>query len=62
MFETKGLLQKDGNSLKYTLADGNVIKQFRKAWERNEDLTLDRIMKDYAENPHRLSQTQDIES
>jgi recombination protein RecA len=62
MFEAKGLLQKDGNSLKYTLADGNVIKQFRKAWERNEDLTLDRIMKDYAENPHRLSQTQDIES
>jgi RecA/RadA recombinase len=62
MFEAKGLLQKDGNSLKYTLADGTVIKQFRKAWERNDDQTLDRIMKDYVENPHKLSQTQDIES
>jgi recombination protein RecA len=53
MFEGKGLLQKEGNSLKYTLADGTVIKQFRKAWERNEDSSLDRVMADYAANPHR---------
>jgi hypothetical protein len=54
MFEAKGLLQKDGNSLKYILADGTIIKQFRKAWERNEDQTLDRIMKDYIDNPHKV--------
>ncbi len=53
MFEGKGLLQKEGNSLKYTLADGTVIKQFRKAWERNEDNSLDRVMKDFAANPHK---------
>jgi RecA/RadA recombinase len=53
MFEGKGLLQKEGNSLKYTLADGTVIKQFRKAWERNEDSSLDRVMKDFAANPHK---------
>jgi hypothetical protein len=52
MFESKGLLQKEGNSLKYTLADGTVIKQFRKAWERNENESLDKVMADYTANPH----------
>jgi RecA/RadA recombinase len=42
--EGKGLLQKDGNSLKVTLKDGTTIKQFRKAWERNEDGCLDKLM------------------
>jgi RecA/RadA recombinase len=54
MFEGKGLLQKDGNSLKYTLSDGTVIKQFRKAWERNEDGTLDKAMVDFVANPHHV--------
>jgi len=54
LFEGKGLLQKDGNSLKYTLADGTSIKQFRKAWERNEDSSLDRVMADFVANPHRV--------
>ena len=53
MLEAKGLLQKEGNSLKYTLADGTVIKQFRKAWERNEDGSLDKVMADFTANPHR---------
>ena len=52
LFEGKGLLQKEGNSLKYTLADGSVIKQFRKAWERNDDGSLDRAMADFTTNPH----------
>ena len=54
MMESKGLLQKDGNSLKYTLGDGTVIKQFRKAWERNEDSSLDKIMEDFVKNPHNV--------
>ena len=53
MFESKGLLGKEGNSLKYTLADGVVIKQFRKAWERNENESLDKVMADFIANPHR---------
>ena len=53
LFEGKGLLQKEGNSLKYTLVDGTVIKQFRKAWERNEDGSLDKVMADFTANPHR---------
>jgi len=55
LFEGKGLLQKDGNSLKYTGADGTVIKQFRKAWERNEDSSLDRVMADVEANPRQVT-------
>jgi len=58
MFEGKGLLGKEGNSLKYTLADGTVIKQFRKAWERNENESLDKMMADFVANPHRSIITQ----
>jgi len=53
MFEGKALLAKEGNSLKYTLADGTVIKQFRKAWERNENESLDKVMDDFTANPHK---------
>ena len=58
MLEAKGLLQKEGNSLKYTLGDGTVIKQFRKAWERNDDGTLDRVMEDFVKNPHHVVEAQ----
>jgi recombination protein RecA len=55
MLEDKGLLTKEGNSLKYTLVDGTIIKQFRKAWERNDDGSLDKVMADYTANPHRTT-------
>ena len=47
MFEAKGLLKKEGNSLVYVTPDGEIIKQFRKAWERNEKNGLDIIMTNY---------------
>jgi RecA/RadA recombinase len=53
LMEGKNLLKKEGNSLVYTLTDGTIIKQFRKAWERNEDGSLDKVMVDFAANPHR---------
>ena len=46
MFEAQGLLKKEGNSLVYVTLDGEVIKQFRKAWERNDNGGLDKIMAD----------------
>jgi RecA/RadA recombinase len=58
MFEGKGLLKKEGNSLVYTLIDGTVIKQFRKAWERNENESLDKVMTDFIANPHQTVITQ----
>jgi hypothetical protein len=46
--EKKGLLKKDGNRLMFVTSDGEVIKQFRKAWELNENGGLDRVMQDFA--------------
>jgi RecA/RadA recombinase len=57
MLEGKDLLKKEGNSLLYTLADGTVIKKFRKAWERNDDECLDKVMQDFVDNPHHVVTT-----
>ena len=52
LFEARELLKKEGNSLVYTTSDGEVIKKFRKGWERNDDGCLDTLMKDFSDNPH----------
>lgn len=44
MFESRGILAKDGNRLLAVLNDGTEIKMFRKAWENNEESALDRVM------------------
>lgn len=54
MFEAKGLLAKEGNSLVYTTSKGEIIKKFRKGWERNDDNCLELAMDDYSKNPHKL--------
>jgi recombination protein RecA len=46
--EKKGLLKKEGNSLVFVTSDGEIIKQFRKKWEANEDGCLDKIIADFA--------------
>ena len=51
LMEDKGLLSKEGNSLVYTTKDGEVIKKFRKGWERNDDNCLDIAMKDIMLSP-----------
>jgi RecA/RadA recombinase len=55
MLEAKSLLAKEGNSLVYTFANKTTIKQFRKAWERNEDGCLDKVMKELSSNVTLLS-------
>ena len=65
MIEAKGMLKKEGNSLVYTTMDGEIIKQFRKAWERNENGSLDKVMSDITANPTALDSelnTSDSES
>ena len=52
LIEAKGLLKKEGNSLVYTTSDGEVIKKFRKGWERNDDGCLDTVMGNITANPH----------
>ena len=44
MFEKANLLKKEGNSLVFTTVDGEIIKKFRKGWERNDDKCLDTVM------------------
>jgi recombination protein RecA len=46
--ENKGLLKKDGNRLSFTTSDGEIIKYYRKEWERNEEGCLDKVMADFA--------------
>jgi len=52
LIEAKEMLKKEGNSLVYTTVDGEIIKKFRKAWERNDDGCLDHVMRDITNNPH----------
>ena len=56
--EKKGLLKKDGNRLSFTTTDGEIIKQFRKAWESNEDGCLDRVMTDFQKSGAEVSTTE----
>jgi RecA/RadA recombinase len=45
--EGKGMLVKDGNRLSYTTSDGEILKFYRKEWERNENGSLDTLMADF---------------
>jgi RecA/RadA recombinase len=53
--EKRNLLKKDGNRLAFTTPDGEVIKQFRKAWESNEDGCLDRVMEEFSKQKTEVS-------
>ena len=55
LIEGKELLKKEGNSLVYTTIDGEIIKKFRKGWERNDDGCLDTVMTEITANPHLIS-------
>jgi len=48
LIEKKNLLKREGNSLVFTTSAGEIIKKFRKAWEKNDDGCLDTVMKDFA--------------
>jgi recombination protein RecA len=53
--EKRGLLKKEGNSLVFVSSDGEVIKQFRKKWESNEEGCLDKIMLDFGKQQEIVS-------
>jgi RecA/RadA recombinase len=53
--EKRGLLKKDGNRLAFTTSEGEIIKQFRKAWESNEGGCLDAVMQDFSQVPAAVS-------
>ena len=47
LIEKKSLLKREGNSLVFTSSQGEIIKKFRKGWERNDDGCLDTVMSDF---------------
>ena len=53
--EKRQMLKKEGNSLVFVTPDGEVIKQFRKKWEANEDGCLDKIMENFGKHPATVS-------
>jgi len=50
LFEAKGALKKEGNSLVYVTKYGEIIKQFRKAWNNNDKDGLTVIMAEWDDN------------
>jgi len=56
--EGKGLLKKDGNRLSFTTNDGEIIKYYRKEWERNEEGCLDKVMNDF--NNYKPIETEEL--
>jgi len=61
LFEAKGMLKKEGNSLVYTTTEGEIIKQFRKAWDRNEKEGLSIMMEEISKNGMKTEATLVIE-
>jgi len=55
LIEKKEMLKREGNSLVFTTSDGEVIKKFRKAWEKNDDGCLDKVMTDFANHKEEVS-------
>lgn len=63
-FEAKGVLAKNGNKLEYISPEtGEVIKEFRKYWEANENGCLDTLMAEFGhyEVLEKMGQTHDVE-
>jgi RecA/RadA recombinase len=55
LIEKKNLLKREGNSLVFTTSEGEIIKKFRKAWEKNDDGCLDTVMRDFANQKAEVS-------
>jgi RecA/RadA recombinase len=50
LFESKGLLNKEGNKLAYVDEDGVITKLFRKEYDQNKNGILDRMMAAFMKN------------
>jgi len=61
LFEAKGKLKKEGNSLVYTTKDGEIIKQFRKAWNSNDKDGLTVIMAEWDDTPMPVEAVEETE-
>jgi recombination protein RecA len=55
LIEKKEMLKREGNSLVFTTSEGEIIKKFRKAWEKNDDGCLDKVMADFGNQKAEVS-------
>jgi len=55
LIEKKEMLKREGNSLVFTTSEGEVIKKFRKAWEKNDEGCLDKVMADFGNQKAEVS-------
>ena len=61
LIEKKEMLKREGNSLVFTTSEGEVIKKFRKAWEKNDDSCLDKVMADFGNQKVEVSTQEETE-
>jgi hypothetical protein len=61
LIEKKELLKREGNSLVFTTSEGEIIKKFRKAWEKNDDGCLDKVMIDFKNIKPEISTADTVE-
>ena len=61
LIEKKEMLKREGNSLVFTTSEGEIIKKFRKAWEKNDDSCLDKVMADFRNQKAEVSTTDDTQ-
>ena len=61
LIEKKEMLKREGNSLVFTTSEGEIIKKFRKAWEKNDDGCLDKVMIDFKNIKTEVSTTDTVE-
>jgi len=47
LMEKNGLLSKEGNRYAYTTSSGEILKYFRKEWNKNENNALDTVINDF---------------
>jgi len=63
LFEAKGMLTKTGNKLEYISKEtGEVTKEFRKFWERNDSGCLDMIMNEFHMHEELLEEDPELNS
>jgi recombination protein RecA len=58
LFESKGVIEKQGNRLKYVTSDGEEILEYRKKWIGEN---LDKVMSDYLEKEASMVNTSEVD-
>jgi len=58
LFESKGVIEKQGNRLKYVTSDGEEILEYRKKWVGEN---LDKVMSDYLVKEASMVNTEEVD-